>query len=358
MLSILKNKSIYLLTLGLLIWGCSSQEYTSAKLYIQNEDWEKAEEFLLKSLETEQEKESPEVHVQVGYHVYGRKGDWDNMNKMFDKALAFGADKKILQGRPTSEYIEDFRSLYWAQSYNEGVKVFNDYKRSGDKAVLQKAADKFEETKSINPKEGQAYFILASCYADLGDSDRAMDNAKQSVELTPEDFQANLAIGQLLSRQKKTKVAIQYLKKAVELNPSNTFATRLLATAYYDQGNKEESIATFEKAIKGETDKKIKADLYFNLGVLNMQIGDFQNAEDSFLSAYDLNPDDSEALVGMAQTFENVEKWRRAEKFYKELIVLEPDNPDHYKGMARVLIKQGDHDAATRYYEKSKKVGN
>jgi len=130
-----------------------------------------------------------------------------------------------------------------------------------------------------------------------------------------------------------------------------------LATLYYDLGEKEKSVETFEAAIKTETDKMRKSDLYFNLGVLNMQLDHFQEAEDAFMYAYDLNPDDSEALVGMPQTFENAEKWRRASKFYRELIALEPDNPEHYKGMARVLIKQGDMDGATRYFEKSKKLG-
>ena len=57
------------------------------------------------------------------------------------------------------------------------------------------------------------------------------------------------------------------------------------------------------------------------------------------------------------ETFENAEKWRRASKFYRELIELDPENPDHYKGMSRVLIKQGDMDGATKYFEKAKQFG-
>ena len=88
-----------------------------------------------------------------------------------------------------------------------------------------------------------------------------------------------------------------------------------------------------------------------------MQLDQFEEAEDNFFYAYDLNPEDIEALSGIAQTFENAEKWRRASKFYRELIQLDPDNADHYKGMARVLIKQGDMDGATKYFDKAKKLG-
>ena len=122
----------------------------------------------------------------------------------------------------------------------------------------------------------------------------------------------------------------------------------MLAGLYYDLDDKENSLETFADAIKAETDKTAKANLYFNLGVLHMQLNNFQDAEDNFMSAYDLNPNDTEALEGIAQTFESAEKWRRASKFYRELIALDPENPEHYKGMARVLIKQGDTEGATR----------
>jgi len=172
----------------------------------------------------------------------------------------------------------------------------------------------------------------------------------------PDDFQPNMALGQILSFSGNKESAINYIEKAREIDPSSSSATTMLAGLYYDLGNKEKSVETFQAAIKTETDKSLKANLYFNLGVLNMQLEKFQEAEDNFMSAYDLNPDDIEALEGIAQTFENAEKWRRASKFYRELIVLDPQNPNHYKGMARVLIKQGDTEGATRYFEKSKKL--
>ena len=173
----------------------------------------------------------------------------------------------------------------------------------------------------------------------------------------PNEFQPNMALGQILSFSGDKENSIEYIKKAIEIDPSNSIAITMLAGLYYDLGNTEKSVETFEAAIKTETEKELKANLYFNLGVLNMQLNNFQDAEDNFMSAYDLNPNDTEALEGIAQTFENAEKWRRASKFYRELIALDPENPDHYKGMARVLIKQGDTEGATRYYEKAKQRG-
>ena len=87
-----------------------------------------------------------------------------------------------------------------------------------------------------------------------------------------------------------------------------------------------------------------------------MQLGDFQQAEDNFSLAYDYNPNDIDALRGIAQTLENAEKWRRAEYFYRKLIDIEPENPQHYRAMARVLLRQGNTVAAQEYFDKSKEM--
>ena len=220
--------------------------------------------------------------------------------------------------------------MYWAENYNKAVRKFNSYKKSQDKSILENAIDIFNESVTIDPLKSQTYSILATCYYELGDSDKAIESGKLGYDKNPEDFQTNFTLGQILSLIGNKKEALFHVEKSVE---------------------------TFEVAIKQEEDKIIKANLYFNLGVLYMQLDQFEEAEDNFFYAYDLNPEDIEALSGIAQTFENAEKWRRASKFYRELIQLEPDNADHYKGMARVLIKQGDMDGATKYFDKAKKLG-
>lgn len=344
---------IFLFTI---LWvGCASEELTSAKLYIQQEQWDKAEEFLVKALDAEPN--NPEVPYLLGDLIYGKRGDWQDMNDMFERALKLDPEKPILQGATVKEYVANSREKYWVDQYNAGVKYFNDYRHAeeGSKEdLLNKTIQVLEDAVLINPKEGKAYTLLATCYYQAGNKDKAQEFAVKAVEQTPEDAQANFTTGQILSSIGEKEAAIPYFKKAIELDPSNSSAIRSLAQLYYDLDQVENSIQTYEQAITKEEDKKIKADLYFNLGVLYMKVEDYTNAEDSFNMAYDLNPDDVEALVGMAQTFEGAEKWSRAEKYYKELIFIDPDNPNHYKGMARVLLKQGKVDEANHYYQKGK----
>ena len=345
------------LLLALIVVRCSSQEYTSAKLYIQQLEWEKAEEFLIKALAVEPD--NPEISYQLGYHIYGlQKKDWKMMNESFDKALSIDPNKKILgQPKTVKEFVVMARAQFWAEVYNKGVAQFNNYRNSNTEnkdAELQKSINTFITSSEIKPDEAQSYLMLSTCLFIAGDQEGSEDYIIKAVKLSPDDANINLTAGQIFMQKQEFEEALPYIKKAVELDPSNTKSIRNLAQIYYDTGNMEKSIETYEDAINKETDRKVKADLYFNLGILYNRVDNFEEAEFNFMNALDENPDDVEAIMGMAQVFENAEKWRKAEKFYRELISIDPDNPEHYRGMSRIKLQQGEPDQSKRFLDKAK----
>ncbi len=339
---------------------CTSQEYTSAKLYIQQQEWEKAEEFLIKAVDAEPE--NPEIPYQLGYHIYGvQKKDWEKMNQSFDRALTIDPNKKILgQEKTVKEFVTMARTQFWVEMFNRGGEEYNEYiaaPMDEKDAALKKAIATYEVSARIKPDEAQSYIMLSTCNHNAGNTDKSENYILKAVKLSPNDAKANLTAGRIFMQKQEFETALPYVKKAVELEPSNTKSIRNLAQIYYDTGQLEESIQTYEIAIDKETDREVKADLYFNLGILYNRVGNLEEAEYNFINALDENPDDIEAVMGMAQLFESAEKWRKAEKFYRELIAIDPDNPDHYRGMSRVLLQQGEPDESLRYLEKAKRLG-
>ena len=359
----LNKQRIRLAVIGfaaVIFFGCPSQEYTSANVYIQQEEWAKAKEFLIKAIEVEPD--NPEIPYKLGYYIYASKEkDWEKMNQSFDKALAIDPNKKILgQDKTVKEFVTMARTQFWAEVYNKGVVEFNEYRAAPmdekDEA-MKKAIATFEVSARIKPDEAQSYTMLSTCNHLAGNTVKSEDYILKAVALSPNDATVNLTAGQIFMQKQDFDAALPYVKKAVELEPSNTQSIRNLAQIYYDLGQLEESIQTYEVAINKETDNKVKADLYFNLGILYNKVGNLEEAEYNFTNALDENPDDVEAVMGMALVFENAEKWRKAEKFYRELIAIDPDNPDHYRGMSRVLLQQGEPDESLRYLEKAKRLG-
>ena len=58
----------------LLLVACSSQEYTTAKLAIQQSDWSKAKEWLPKAMAVEPD--NPEIPIVYAIEVHARNGAW------------------------------------------------------------------------------------------------------------------------------------------------------------------------------------------------------------------------------------------------------------------------------------------
>ena len=149
---------------------------------------------------------------------------------------------------------------------------------------------------------------------------------------------------------------LPYYEKATKIEPSNSKVLRELAGMYYDLDQKEKSIEVFENAIANEEDKIVKADLYFNLGVIYNQIQNYEEAEKAFDEAFFLNDDDYEAALGMAVSYEGLgdkylngddgfekdlnkaARWyRKAEKKIKSAMVIDMDNRDKYKKTLEII---------------------
>ena len=260
-----KNKIIGFLILSLmlvLLIGCASEELTSAKLYIQQQDWDNAEIYLVKALAVEPE--NPEIPYLLGDLIYARKKEWGKMNEMFDKALSLGADKVILQGAKVSDYVAQAQEKHWVTIYNKGIGYFNEFRKSSegkDSPILQDAITSFMTATEVNPNNGQAYGILANCLFASGDLEGALDAVTIGAAKDYENFDLNMTAGKMFTAADDKESALIYYKRAVDIDPTNSEATRQVAQTYYDVGDKEVALATYEGAIAKESDNNLKADL-------------------------------------------------------------------------------------------------
>ena len=150
------------------ILGCTSEELTSARLYIQQKNWVKAEEFLIKALKVEPE--NPEIPYLLGRHIYSQREDWNKMNEMFNLALSIDPEKVILLGGTVREYVEQTRYEHWSKIFNKGVASVKKYYEQGHKdgqITLKESIDLFETAVQIYPGEIQNYPILSRCYFEM-----------------------------------------------------------------------------------------------------------------------------------------------------------------------------------------------
>ena len=345
---------IILLIFSFGIISCSSQEYTTAKLAIQQSDFKKAEEWLPKAMSVEPD--NPEIPMVMAIEIHAKNERWSEMVSMFEKAMNINPEKVIeVRGSfiPVKDAVNNYREFYWANRFNAGVEQFKKIQDDPDKKMeyLDVAINNFLDASVINPEDANTLSTLAKCYLDKGQKESAKTAALKAVKKSENSFDANFSAAQILSSAgESTDNVIKYYKKAVEIQPSNSKALRELASSYYDIGEKERSIEVFENAIKNEENDTTKADLYFNLGVIHNQMNSFEDAEVAFDQAFFYNEEDYEAALGMARSYEglgdnylngsegfdkNLEKasrwYRKAEKKIKSVMVIDIDNKDTYQ---------------------------
>ena len=340
--------------IALFVISCSSQEYTTAKLAIQQSDFKKAAEWLPKAMAVEPD--NPEIPVVLAVEIYAEDSRWVDMVDMFDRATAINPEKLIeVRGAyvPVKEAVTNYKDFFWAKEFNAGVEQFKKIQEDPENKLeyIEIAIGHFLNASVINPKDANTHATLAKCYFDKGDKESAKNAALTAVKTNPESFDANFGAAQILGRAGlSSSEVLPYYEKAALISPSNSKALRELASTYYDLGQKEKSIRVFEDAIVNEQDKIVKADLYFNLGVIHNQTGNYEEAEKSFDEAFYFNEDDFEAALGMARSYEGLgdnylnggegfekdlnkaSRWfRKAEKKIKSVMIIDIDNKDLYK---------------------------
>ena len=351
-------KSLLSIILIMIFFACSSQEYTTAKLALQQSDFNKAAEWLPKAMAVEPD--NPEIPIVMAVEIHAENEKWSEMVNLFNRAMDINPEKVIeIRGSfiPVKDAVNNYTEFYWAKEFNAGVEQFKKIQNDSDNKTqyLDVAINHFNNAATIKPSDANTYTTLAKCYLDKGDKNAAKEAVINAVEQNPESFDANFSAGQILGRTGlSSKEVLPYYKKAVEIEPSNSKVLRELAGAYYDIGEKEESITIFRNAISNEEDKIIKADLYFNLGVIYSQMCDYEEAEKAFDEAFFLNEEDFEAALGMARSYEGLgdnylnggegcggtfqkdadkaARWyRKAEKKIKSVMIIDIENKEIYR---------------------------
>lgn len=174
---------IILLTVSVYYFGCTTAETTTGKLAYQQKDFVKAEQELLKGVQTD--KSDDEAWYMLGYSQI-ELGKYDEAKKSFKSALAI------------SNKFGDYIRNYWIDKYNAGINAFNNGTKSlgkKDTALANKsfntALNNFQAASCIIPDSVSSYQMMGDCYTYLGKTDEALkiytgilDKSKSKADAT------------------------------------------------------------------------------------------------------------------------------------------------------------------------------
>ncbi len=282
------------LSLAVVMTACQTKEVTSAKVYIQQDNWDKAIEQL--EMAVQLYPNDAEAFYLLGEGM-AQKQNWVRMNEMFDKSLAIS---------PMFEaQIKNTRDKNWVNAYNTGVAKLN-------RNDVEGAIESFMTATVIEPQRVEAYKTLGIAYVRIDSLEKAKVFFQKVLDIEPNNKDAINGLANIHFTLKEYDKVIELETKTLAMNPDDRDAIANLAMAYDLSGKSEEARETYKKALEKNPGDK---DLLFNLARLYFLDSDYEQAIKLFTEVLAANPEDYDANLQVGNAYLSI-----ADDFRKKLV--------------------------------------
>jgi tetratricopeptide (TPR) repeat protein len=164
----------------------------------------------------------------------------------------------------------------------------------------------------INPTLMQAYETLQS-----GDNARAKGLYEQVLHADPRNVDALLGLGAIALNDGRTDDASRYYQQVLELEPRNSYAQAGLISIV---GGAD--LQASESRLKQLIARDPSAFLYFSLGNLYAEQGQWPSAQQAYYQAYQMQQDNPDYAFNLAIGLEHLGQNRPALVYYRKALDL------------------------------------
>jgi Flp pilus assembly protein TadD len=211
------------------------------------------------------------------------------------------------------------------------------------------AAIAFKKAENFEPLDNGNRFTLAMSYVLLGRPDWARPELEKLASVAPENPLYGYWLARVDFDQGNYEPAIKQLLALVEKHPDFIRAYDRLGLCYERLDQKEQAVAYYKKAIElTSAQPEPWAWPYLNLGAYLIQTGDPQEAEHYLMEALKIDPDFAAAHYRLGMALEKLERFSESAVELRKASSLDPENPDPYWVLARVLRRLGDTEGAAQ----------
>jgi tetratricopeptide (TPR) repeat protein len=173
---------------------------------------------------------------------------------------------------------------------------------------------------------------------------KALARIQSQIALVPDDVQFYLLLGQLQLNQKDFSGAEQALRKALSIDSNSSDAIFLLAQVQQQEGSLDDAKASFE-LLRQKNPRDPRA--YSFLGMVDEAQHDWQQAEDQYKKALDIDPTNAVAANNLAfLLLEHGGNVDMALTFAQTARRAMPDSPNTADTLASVYLRKGNYQLA------------
>lgn len=365
MICLKKSMALLLLVFAVLVLaGCQPKEITSAKIYIQGDNWQKALESL--EMAVEAHPNNAEAHYLLG-QAYGHYGRFKEMNKEFEVSL-------LISNKFETQILAE-RERHWIDKYNNAMAAMKQDDHEKAEELLRQAV-------VIDPSRHEAYKKLALAYLNLERGDKALRIYHKLLERDPNDVELLSSTGNLYYSQRQFDKVVPILKRILQLEPEHRDALANLALSYDSMGEVEKAAEAYEKAIAVNPQDK---DLIFLYGVHHYNRKQYAKAIQLFEQVLTMHPDDFESISNIGNAYlsmaerqreklkearngamttedavqlknEAIRNYKSAIPYLEKSLEMRPDHPTLWRNLGIAYINTGERERGEQALLKAEQV--
>lgn len=170
---------------------------------------------------------------------------------------------------------------------------------------IREALSHVQRAAELDPRSDQAWFGVAVCQTQGHNYLQAIDALRKALARREASAQYHTALGELLVYRGDTEEARQHLERALQLNPDYGQACAAMGSFLLRKASGPEALDRAEELLLRATRRETlhPADVYFDLGQVYIQKGDFKKAVDALQESLRKDARDERAYYALANAY-------------------------------------------------------
>lgn len=322
--------SLFLLVVSLIFVGCQSSEITSAKVYIQEKNWQKAYEQC--ALATQKEPNNPQAWLLLA-----------QICTEMESAVCVvrATDRAVYLDPKTQQDAARIRSNAWQKFFNKGVLA-------GRKGAYEEAANWTLVAYAVDSTKAEAPLQLSFFYRKLGDNVKAIRFYRRAMELQPENEAIYIDLAATYINNKQSDEAVKVLKEIISKKPDVKEAYRIMGIAFTNLRQLDSAIYSYNEYLRLEP---VSVGVLLEYGALLYETDKKDSASKVFEKVLEIDPQNVQAKYNLAVAYSDLERNNEAKALLEDVVKIEPNNYRAWGRLAIVHQKLGNVKYANAFYQ-------
>jgi tetratricopeptide (TPR) repeat protein len=201
-----------------------------------------------------------------------------------------------------------------------------------DRQEWQEACELCKQVLALEPKNVEAYKLLANSFRELGKLQEAMQSYRKALSLQPENAELCRQFGDLLAQQQEWEAVVSAYRRAVELDPKLPGMETRLAHAFRERAQLDLTAAAsfYNLAIQSNA-SQIQTDRHF----------------------LEIHPDRPDIYLTLGDTLVKQKRPDEAILIYQTTMNRFPENPEIYLHLGKAMAAKNDRVGAMAAYRRA-----